>query len=164
MMLTTKGRYAVMAIVDMAQQNRFMQDKPVAVSLSDISSRQDITVAYLEQIFGKLKKAKLVKSIRGPGGGYILTKSSENINIAEIIVAVDESIKMVRCENDPKTGCMNKKSRCATHDLWENLGEQIKSYLSSITVKDVLTNHTNKITLFINPEKQRKSEVKVKVI
>jgi Rrf2 family iron-sulfur cluster assembly transcriptional regulator len=132
-MLTTKGRYAVMAMVDLAM--RGSKDSPVA--LADIAKRQDIALTYLEQIFSRLKKQQLVKSVRGPGGGYLLVKPSENITIADIIVGVDEPIKMTRCDHNPNKGCMSSKVRCLTHDLWDGLGEQIFNYLEAITLEDV---------------------------
>ena len=144
MMLTTKGRYAVMALVDMAGQNRFLgQNK--AISLADIAARQDITVAYLEQIFCKLKNAGVVKSIRGPGGGYVLAKDAADTSISEIISAVEEQIKMVRCgthgaAEGKKAGCMGEKGKCATHDLWDGLGRQIENYLNAVTLEDVISN------------------------
>ena len=120
MMLTAKGRYAVMAMVDIALHG---QDKPV--SLSDISIRQNITVPYLEQIFSKLKSESLVKSVRGPGGGYRLCREGADISVADVVLAADESIKMTRCNVD-SNGCMSSgKSRCLTHDLWDGLSKNI---------------------------------------
>lgn len=132
MMLTTKGRYAVMAMVDIA-----MSSRGNAVSLQEIASRQNIALNYLEQIFTKLKKEGLVTSVRGPGGGYLLSQSAEMIRIADIILAVEESLKITRCSDVERSGCMNDKSRCLTHDLWEGLGNHIYSYLHSISLADV---------------------------
>jgi Rrf2 family iron-sulfur cluster assembly transcriptional regulator len=134
MNLTTKGRYAVMAMVDLAMNGK---EKPV--SLADIASRQDIALSYLEQIFMRLRKAGLVKSVRGPGGGYIISINAENMPISDIVIAVDESIKMTRCGSDNKTGCINdhNKSKCMTHNLWEGLSEKIYEYLHSISLADV---------------------------
>lgn len=132
MILGTKARYAVMAMVEMAGRP---SDRPV--SLADLSNSQDITVAYLEQIFRKLRACGLVKSVRGPGGGYILTRPSSDIFISDIVMAVDESTQMTRCEPKKTAGCMAGKSRCLTHDLWEGLGKQIHGYLSSISLADV---------------------------
>lgn len=131
MMLTTKGRYAVMAMVDLASHSN---GRPI--TLADISSRQDITLAYLEQIFSRLKKEGLVKAIRGPGGGYIFARPAEQTMISDIIMAVDEPIKITRC-NNTAAGCMKDKVRCKTHDLWEGLGNQIYNYLRAISVTDV---------------------------
>lgn len=133
MILSTKGRYAVMAMVDLALQP---QDKPV--TLAGIAERQDIPLAYLEQIFAKLKRCSMVDSVRGPGGGYKLAKQAEKTNIAEIIRASEEDISMTRCGGSDKPGCMaSKKARCLTHDLWEGLELQIEGYLSNITLADV---------------------------
>lgn len=132
MILSTKGRYAVMAMVDLAGQPA---GKPVTVAA--ISERQEIPLAYLEQIFARLKKAKLVTSVRGPGGGYKLATAMEAISIAQIMLASDESIKMTRCESQSHEGCMATKARCLTHDLWEGLSAQINLYLGSITLADV---------------------------
>lgn len=133
MMLSTKGRYAVMAMVDIASQP---QDKPV--SLSAIAERQEIPLAYLEQIFARLKHGGMVESVRGPGGGYKLAETACNTKISEIILAADETIKMTRCEGAGTPGCMAPKTRCLTHDLWDGLGQQIHGYLNSITLDDVL--------------------------
>lgn len=132
MILSTKGRYSVMAMVDLATQP---QDKPVG--LAGIAERQEIPLAYLEQIFARLKKAGLVKSVRGPGGGYMLGKAATEMNVAEIMVAADEPIKMTRCDEHSHQGCMAAKARCLTHDLWEGLTAQMRLYLGSITLADV---------------------------
>lgn len=133
MMLTTKGRYAVMAMVDLATQ---VQGRPVA--LAEIAERQEIALPYLEQIFAKLRRNGLVHSVRGPGGGYMLTRGVENTWVSDIIMAVEESIKMTRCEKGSAVGCMKPKTRCLTHDLWEGLGNQIYNYLRAISLKDVI--------------------------
>lgn len=133
MILGTKTRYAVMAMVELAGRP---QDK--AVSLADLAEAQEITVPYLEQIFSKLRQAELVNSVRGPGGGYLLAKAANDIHISDIVEAVDESLKMTRCESHAETGCMSTKARCLTHDLWDGLGRQIHGYLHSITLSDVI--------------------------
>lgn len=138
MMLTSKGRYAVMAMVDLA-----MHGKGKPISLADISARQDITVPYLEQIFARLKAGMLVKSVRGPGGGYTLSRPAGEVTVADIITAVDEPIKMTRCSHDPNRGCMSTKARCLTHDLWDGLGNHIYSYLKSATLEDVCLRNVN---------------------
>ena len=135
MKLSTKGRYAVMAMVDLACQNK---DEPVA--LIDIGLRQDISVSYLEQLFGKLRKGAQVNSIRGPGGGYLLARDADQIKISDIIIAVDEPIQTTRCAIGSPKGCTPDNSRCLTHDLWSELGNQIFLYLSSITLADVVEN------------------------
>lgn len=132
MILSTKGRYAVMAMVDLGIQP---QDKPV--TLAAIAERQEIPLAYLEQIFSRLKRSGLVKSVRGPGGGYQLARDAEEMSIAEIMLASDEPLKMTRCDSHSHNGCMAAKSRCLTHDLWEGLSAQIHHYLGTITLGDV---------------------------
>lgn len=132
MKLSTKGRYAVMAMVDLAQNSA---GQPVA--LAEISERQAISLSYLEQLFGKLRRAELVESVRGPGGGYKLSDSPEDIRISEVIVAVDEPIRTTSCTPGTSVGCIRKSTRCMTHDLWEELGHQIHGYLSSVSLADV---------------------------
>ena len=133
MKLSTKGRYAVMAMVDLARQGA---NGPVA--LADIAERQDISLSYLEQLFRKLRKGAQVKSVRGPGGGYMLTRHPSEMRISDIIVAVDEPIKATRCAPGSPEGCRADKSRCLTHDLWEELGNHIFSFLSSVSLDDVI--------------------------
>lgn len=137
MMLTTKGRYAVMAMADIANSFKENQVKNKTVKLSDVSNRQKIAISYLEQIFALLKAAKLVDSVKGPGGGYFLTKSPSQIYIVEIIKAVDEPIKMTRCELLQKSGCISDSGKCLTHNLWNGLSRQIEEYLSSKTLGDL---------------------------
>jgi len=132
MNLGTKARYAVMAMVELAGR-----DADMPVPLVELSQSQEITVPYLEQLFAKLKKRGLVKSVRGPGGGYLLARAAGDIPIAEIIRAVEESTKMTRCAAHGKTGCMATKAQCLTHDLWAGLEKQIDGYLSSVTLADV---------------------------
>lgn len=132
MILSTKGRYAVMAMVELATHD---QSKPV--SLAMIAERQDIPLAYLEQIFARLKKAGLVESMRGPGGGYRLPRSADSMYVGEIVRASDESIEMTRCGGAHKSGCIAPKTRCLTHDLWQGLTQHIHDYLSDISLADV---------------------------
>jgi Rrf2 family iron-sulfur cluster assembly transcriptional regulator len=121
-----------MAMVDLANHS---QGNPVA--LADIAERQEISLSYLEQLFAKLRKGGLVKSVRGPGGGYLLAFAAEGTRISDIILAVDEPIRTTRCSTGSPTGCRLNRSRCLTHDLWEELGNQIHLYLSSVTIADV---------------------------
>ena len=130
--LGTKGRYAVMAMVDLA-----MYDSKKPVTLKKISERQEISLRYLEQLFLKLRRSGLVNSVRGPGGGYKLAIDPRGIHISDIISAVDEPVKVTRCETKGLLSCMSKNSRCLTHDLWDQLGHQIMLYLSSVTLADV---------------------------
>lgn len=133
MRLSTKGRYAVMAMVDLAMHS---DSKPVA--LAAIAERQDISLSYLEQLFARLKRHALVKSVRGPGGGYMLAHGSEGTRVSDIILAVDEPIRVTRCDPQSPHGCTKTKMRCATHDLWLELSNQIHLFLSSVTLADVV--------------------------
>ncbi len=132
MKLSTKGRYAVMAMADLAHHSN---GRPVA--LAEVADRQEISLSYLEQLFGRLRRSGLVSSVRGPGGGYMLARDASEMRIADIILAVDEPIKATRCTPGSPTGCHSHKGRCLTHDLWEELGNQIYLYLSSVTLADV---------------------------
>lgn len=133
MKLSTKGRYAVMAMVDLARQSA---GRPIA--LAEIAQRQEISLSYLEQLFAKLRRAGLVDSVRGPGGGYMLARTADETRISDIILAVDEPIRATRCHPSSAAGCKSDKSRCLTHDLWEELGNQIHLYLSSVSLEDVV--------------------------
>jgi Rrf2 family iron-sulfur cluster assembly transcriptional regulator len=134
MRLSTKGRYAVMAMADLAAHE--VGAKPV--SLADIAQRQEISLSYLEQLFAKLRRGGLVRSVRGPGGGYRLARVPSELRIADIILAVDEPIAATRCEIGSTKGCTTTGARCVTHDLWEELGRQIQVFLSSISLADVI--------------------------
>ena len=123
MKLTSKGRYAVMALIDLA---RFDNINPV--SLRDISLRQGISLNYLEQIFSKLKKNEIVESIRGTHGGYILSKKPSEIKLTNIFHAVDEKVKTVQCRKESKKGCNGKAIKCVTHNLWDELEKHINSF------------------------------------
>ena len=132
MKLTTKGRYAVMAMADIAANQKL---KPV--SLKDISLRQNISLSYLEQLFSKLKNRKLVKSVRGPLGGYILEKTPKDIKISNIIFAVDEEVKTLNCNRDSKKSCQGKSARCITHHLWLDLEQHINDFFDSTNLGDL---------------------------
>ena len=134
MKLTSKGRYAVMALVDLA---RFDNINPV--SLRDISLRQGISLDYLEQIFSKLKKYNIVKSIRGTNGGYILNKKPEEIKLANILSAVDEEVKTVQCKKESKKGCNSKTTKCITHNLWDELEVHINHFFEQKNLKDLIS-------------------------
>ena len=133
MKLTTKGRYAVMAMADPAQ---FKDNGPI--SLTDISLRQNISLAYLEQIFIKLKKNSLVKSVRGAKGGYILDLPPEEIKISTIIAAVDEKVKTLNCKKESKKGCNNKFTKCITHNLWDQLDQHINNFFEKVKLQDLV--------------------------
>ena len=133
MKLTTKGRYAVMAMADLAS---YQNGKPV--SLNDISLRQNISLSYLEQLFSKLKNEKLVKSIRGPAGGYVLERNPKDIKISNIILAVDEQIKTLNCKKESKKGCHGKTVKCITHNLWDDLEQHINHFFDNVSLSDLI--------------------------
>ena len=135
MKLTTKGRYAVMALADLAKF-----DNRGPVSLRDISLRQGISLLYLEQIFSKLKKNNIVKSTRGVNGGYILTANPEQIKLSNIFSAVQEEIKTVQCKKESKKGCNNRTSKCITHNLWDELEIHINHFFEQKNLKDLIGN------------------------
>ena len=134
MRLSTKGRYAVMAMTDLAMHE--VGSRPV--SLADIAERQGISLSYLEQLFAKLRRNGLVASVRGPGGGYRLSRPSDEVRVADIIMAVDEPINATRCKLGSAKGCAIQGARCVTHDLWEELGRQLHVFLSSVSLADVV--------------------------
>ena len=133
MKLTSKGRYAVMAMADLAKINT---NQPI--NLTEISIRQGISISFLEQIFLKLKKNNLVKSSRGPSGGYLLTKSPEEIKLSSIIKAVDERVKTLGCKKESKKGCNGKSIKCITHNLWDDLEIYINNFFEKNTLKDII--------------------------
>ena len=136
MKLTSKGSYAVMALVDLA---RFDNINPG--SLRDISLRQGISLDYLEQIFSKLKKNEIVKSIRGTQGGYVLNKNPNDIKLTNIFHAVDEKVKTVQCKKESKKGCNGKATKCITHNLWDELEIHINTFFENKSLKDLLNNN-----------------------
>ena len=133
MKLTSKGRYAVMAMADLAKINA---EQPT--SLTEISLRQGISISFLEQIFLKLKKNNLVQSSRGPSGGYLLTKSPEEIKLSSIIKAVDEKVRTLACKKESKKGCNGKSIKCITHNLWDELETHINNFFEKNTLKDII--------------------------
>ena len=141
MKLTSKGRYAVMAMADLAKN-----DLREPISLSEISVRQGISLSFLEQLFLRLKKNNLVQSSRGPNGGYLLSRAPEEIKLSNIISAVDEKIKTVKCKKSSKKGCNGKSVKCITHDLWDELETHINNFFETNTLKDIVykTNKQNK--------------------
>ena len=136
MKLNTRGRYAVMALADMAS---FNTQNPVP--LRDISLRQNISLVYLEQIFSKLKKNNIVKSIRGTNGGYILTKDPEQIKLSNIFSAVDEKVKTLQCKRESKKGCNGKLTKCITHNLWDDLEIHINNFFEKKNLGEFLKNN-----------------------
>ena len=133
MKLSSKGRYAVMALADLAKNN---VKKPT--NLKEISLRQGISISFLEQIFLKLKRNNLVKSSRGPTGGYELSKSPEDITLSNIIEAVDERVKTLGCKKESKKGCHGKTIKCITHDLWDDLENHINNFFEKNTLRDIV--------------------------
>jgi Rrf2 family iron-sulfur cluster assembly transcriptional regulator len=152
MKMSTKGRYAVMAMIDIA-----VHSGGEPISLAEIAERQDISQEYLEQLFGKLRKAKLVDSARGPGGGYRLARAANMIPVAEIIAAVDEELQFTRCGGDAVEGCV-KGERCNAHDLWSSLGRQMMYFLASITLEDVVEKRNLALAATIKQTKDRHPE------
>ena len=138
MKLTTKGRYAVMAMADLAL---FKDNGPI--SLSDISMRQNISLSYLEQIFIKLKDSNLVKSTRGAKGGYVLEKPAYDIKISNIISAVNEEVKTLNCKKESKKGCNNKSTKCITHNLWDQLDQHINNFFEKVKLQDLVKRNSN---------------------
>ena len=149
MKMSTKGRYAVMAMIDIAQDT-----SGGPVSLAAIAERQDISQEYLEQLFAKLRRAGLVESARGPGGGYRLARTSDLISMAEIITAADEPLRVTRCNGDAVDGCV-RGERCCAHDLWSSLGRQMMYFLSSVTLDDVVSRRNLALTTSIKQTKDR---------
>ena len=142
MRLTTKGRFAVTAMIDLA-----LREGGGPVTLSGISSRQDISLSYLEQLFGKLRRHAIVESVRGPGGGYNLARRAEDISVADIIISVDEPLDSTQCGG--KENCSGATpengSRCMTHDLWSTLNSKMVDYLDSVSLKDLVDKQKQKL-------------------
>ena len=136
MKLTNKGRYAVMAMADLASNA-----SKGPISLSEISSRQNISLAYLEQIFLQLKNNRLVKSSRGAKGGYTLEKPASEIKLSNIIYAVDEEVKTLNCKKNSKRGCNHKSVKCITHNLWDQLDQHINGFFEGVKLEDLTKNN-----------------------
>ncbi len=149
MKMSTKGRYAVMAMIDIGKH---VTERPV--SLAEIAERQEISQEYLEQLFGKLRRANLVTSARGPGGGYRLAREPSEIMLSEIILAVDEPLRVTRCEGDGVDGCV-KGEQCCAHDLWSSLGRQMMYFLESVTLEDVVEKRNLALAASIKQAKDR---------
>lgn len=166
MKLTTKGRYAVMAMADLARHGSTAPAvtssagdgagvngagaKARPISLADIASRQEISLSYLEQLFARLRRANLVTSVRGPGGGYLLSRGADATRISDIIIAVDEPLQATRCKPGSASGCLSDHSRCLTHDLWDELSHQIHLFLSSVSLGDVIEGRLRQKPNFID--------------
>lgn len=149
MRLTTKGRFAVTAMIDLAQR----QAKG-PVTLAGISERQKISLSYLEQLFGKLRRHKIVSSVRGPGGGYTLARPMAEVTVADIITAVDEPLDATQCGG--RENCADEH-RCMTHDLWANLNKRMVEYLASVSLHDLVTKQKNKPSVVTVDERIRTS-------
>ncbi|MCP3867475.1 MAG: Fe-S cluster assembly transcriptional regulator IscR [Gammaproteobacteria bacterium] len=154
MRLTTKGRYAVTAMLDLS-----FHDGSGPITLADVAQRQGISLSYLEQLFARLRKQALVKSVRGPGGGYILGRSSQDICIAEVITAVDESVDTTRCGG--AHNCQDNE-RCLTHDLWNDLSDKIYDYLNTITLHDLMSKGSARKVAARQDDEQHAVEVRLK--
>ncbi|KPK18069.1 MAG: hypothetical protein AMJ67_11720 [Betaproteobacteria bacterium SG8_41] len=152
MRLTTKGRFAVTAMMDLAMHNG-----SGPVTLAEISGRQKISLSYLEQLFGKLRRHRLVDSVRGPGGGYCLAKETENVTVAEIILAVDEPIDATQCAG--KENCRDEQ-KCLTHDLWATLNQRIFGYLESVTLRQLVESQKAKESGVTQVHDMREAPVK----
>ena len=140
MKLGTKGRYAVMALVDLAGAPL---DQPK--TLAEIAASQSISLSYLEQLFAKMRRRGVVKSVRGPGGGYVLAREASKTRLSDIILAVDEPIKTTRCSPDSGRGCAPDGSKCATHELWDSLRQHILGFLAQVTLDDVVQGRAGQI-------------------
>ncbi len=134
MRLTSKGRYAVMAMADLALHGGDGR----AVPLQEVARRQDISLSYLEQLFARMRRAGLVAGVRGPGGGYRLARKADETSVAEIIAAVNEPIKATRCEEHSTKSCIGRSGRCIAHGLWEEMSDRIHLFLASVSLADVL--------------------------
>ena len=138
MKLSTKGRYAVMAMADLATNKDL---KPV--SLKEIAVRQNISLSYLEQLFLKLKNNNLVKSVRGSQGGYVLEKRAKDIKLSSIILAVNEEVRTLNCKKDSKKGCGGRSVKCITHNLWDDLEQHINGFFESKNLNDIVSKQEN---------------------
>ena len=143
MRLTTKGRFAVTAMIDVA-----MHGTKTPVTLAGVSQRQKISLSYLEQLFGKLRRHGLVESVRGPGGGYRLARGAESISVADVIVAVDEPIDATKCGG--RENCKDDGKRCMTHELWANLNQHIFGYLRSVSLAELVAQHPEEGSVLVD--------------
>ncbi len=141
MRLTTKGRFAVTAMIDLA-----LRQSGGPVTLSGISQRQEISLSYLEQLFGKLRRHEIVESVRGPGGGYNLARRAEDVTVADIIIAVDEPLDSTQCggKENCRSSTTENGTRCMTHDLWSTLNSKMVEYLDSVSLKDLVDQQRQK--------------------
>ena len=151
MKLNAKGRYAVTAMVDLAYYS-----KMGSVKSAEIAERQELPVPYLEQIFAKLKRATLVESVRGPSGGYTLSRHPADISVVDIIHAVEEPVRITKCKGDHTAPCRIDKTQCLTHDLWEGLGTTIQTYLEGVTLQAILDGRVKPQPTFIDHFRQQK--------
>ncbi len=150
MKLTTKGRFAVTAMLDIAMHEATHADEAKPIALADISERQGISLSYLEQLFSRLRRNGLVSSVRGPGGGYKLAKAMQEISVAQIISAVDEQIDATQCGGTEN--CNGDDGRCMTHDLWASLNSKILDYLAGIKLADMVASQHNKQQVVMTPK------------
>ena len=154
MRLTTKGRFAVTAMIDLA-----LRESHGPVTLAGISQRQNISLSYLEQLFGKLRRFDIVESTRGPGGGYTLARKAEQVSVADIIIAVDEPLDATQCGG--KSNCHGEeegRGRCMTHDLWSNLNQKMVEYLSSVSLADLVKQQEGRVLIHDMRESKPKAD------
>lgn len=160
MRLTTKGRFAVTAMIDLA-----MRESHGPVTLAGISQRQHISLSYLEQLFGKLRRFNIVDSTRGPGGGYTLAKKSDEITVADIIVAVDEPLDATQCGGKGNChGADDHHGQCMTHDLWSNLNKKMVEYLESVTLSDLVLQQESRGLSIVEPVIQRAKSLPIPIV
>lgn len=152
MKLSTKGRYAVAALTDMALHGKALDKNATAplITLAEISERQQISLPYLEQLFARLRRAGLVESVRGPGGGYRLAQPPSETRISEIMTAVDETLRATKCQGDVGEGCGGGLEACLTHDLWEQLSAQVYLFLHNVTLEDIVAKKLRPCNAFPN--------------
>ena len=147
MKLSTKARYAVLALVDLAMNSKEVGGKRVPISLIDIASRQELSQQYLEQLFSKLRRANIVKSVRGQNGGYFFAIPPTDCSISDIVDAVDEPIKSTKCNPNSNISCQGKNSKCLSHNLWVGMEQTIRSYLQTVTLDDVINQRPMPISI-----------------
>lgn len=164
MHLSTRGRYAVMALLDLAKIQS-ERGKETPVKLSEVADRQDISLSYLEQLFSQLRKGGLVKSVRGPGGGYVLAKGEEDTWLKDVISAVDEPIYVTRCNKDEKKGGCVKGVHCNAHNLWVSLGQCVESFMSKVNLKMVIDNNLSfdSESVIVGAQKSQEANVHVRI-
>lgn len=158
MKLSTKARYAVLALVDLAMNSKEVDGKRVPISLFDIADRQELSQQYLEQLFSKLRRADIVKSVRGQNGGYFLAAPAADLSISQIVDAVDEPIKSTKCDPTSHLSCQGKHSKCLSHNLWIGMEHTIRNYLNTVALEDVVKQRPMPIPVFTTASQHQKIE------